>query len=178
MNTLNVIETPDLMKPNEISFRKRQADLAVKKEQEDERKKREDKVFSSYFQLNKKTLPLLDLCITEKPKAFRLFIFLINHMDKYNCVVCCRSAFEKALGLSRSTTYEHLKYLQDLNFIYTGPVDKNTRYVINPNIIWHSKKRNLKYCPFPKEKALLNFPNSSDNTYKKNGILYVKSKQF
>ena len=67
MNTLNVIETPDLMKPNEISFRKRQADLAVKKEQEDERKKREDKVFSSYFQLNKKTLPLLVFLSTILP---------------------------------------------------------------------------------------------------------------
>lgn len=176
MNDLNVLDNPDPRKPNEISFEQRKKDLNVQKEQERKKEKREDKVFSTYFQLNKKALPLFDLCLTEKPKAFRLFIFLINHMNKFNCVVCSRSVFEKALGLSRSTTYEHLKYLQDLNFIYTERAGKHTRYVVNPSIIWRSKKRDLKYCPFPDEKALLNFPEAPNNTYSKSGVLYAKSK--
>ena len=42
--------------------------------------------------------------------------------------------------------------------IYTESAGKYTRYVVNPNIIWRSKKKNLKYCPFPEEKAQLDFP--------------------
>ena len=158
MNDLNVSATPNPKNPNDISFGRRQLDLNAQKEQEIEQRKREEKVFSSYFQLNKKALPLLDLCLAEKPKAFRLLMFIINHMNKRNYVECSRSVFEKALGLSRSTTYEQLKYLQDLNCIHTERAGKNTRYIVNPNIIWRSKKQYLKYCPFPEEKLLLRFP--------------------
>lgn len=168
-------KTKARMKANEITHKQRLLDLNAQKEKAIEKKKREEKVFSSYFQLNKKALPLIDLCLAEKPKAFRLFIFLINHMDKYNCVVCSRTVFEKALGTSRSTTYKHLKYLQDLNILYTKPDGKHTQYVVNPNIIWRSKKSNLKQCPFPKEKASLDFPKFSNNTYNKSSVLYAKS---
>lgn len=168
-------KTKARMKANEITHKQRLLDLLAQLEQKMRKRKREEKVFSSYFQLNKKALPLIDLCLAEKPKAFRLFIFLINHMDKCNCVVCSRTVFEKALGTSRSTTYEHLKYLQDLNILYTKPDGKHTQYVVNPNIIWRSKKSNLKQCPFPKEKAQLNFPEFPNNTYNKNSVLYAKS---
>ena len=97
MNDLNVSATPNPKNPNDISFGRRQLDLNAQKEQEIEQRKREEKVFSSYFQLNKKALPLLDLCLAEKPKAFRLLMFIINHMNKRNYVECSRSVFEKAL---------------------------------------------------------------------------------
>ena len=160
---------------NIISGEQRMKELRAQTEKDREKRKREEKVFLSYLQLNKKALPLIDLCLTQKPKAFRLFLFLINHMNKHNCVVCLRTVFEKALGTSRSTTYEYLKYLQDFNMIYTKPAGKYTRYVVNPNIIWRSKKKNLKYCPFPEEKAQLDFPKQPNNTYSKSGVWYAKA---
>ena len=95
-------------------------------------------------------------------------------MNKFNYIICSRSVFEEALGLSRSTAYEHLKYLQELNFIHIEHSDKGTQYVVNPNIIWWSDKRNLKHCPFPPEKVMLSFPAPQKNTYKKGQLLYIK----
>ena len=178
MDYIYVIGDQTPTRPNELTGKQRQRDLDIQKEQERIKEKREEKVFSSYFQLNKKALPLIDLCLAEKPKAFRLFLFLINHMDKYNCMVCSRTVLEKALGTSRSTTYEHLKYLQDLNILYTEPNGKHTQYVVNPNIIWRSKKSNLKQCPFPKEKAQLDFPKFPNNTYRKSEVWYAKSRYY
>lgn len=174
-NKLSKTKVKARIKGNIVSQEQRIMDLLAQLEQERVKRKREEKVFLSYFQLNKKALPLIDLCLAEKPKAFRLFLFLINHMNKHNCVVCLRTVFEKALGTSRSTTYEYLKYLQDLNMIYTESAGKYTRYVVNPNIIWRSKKKNLKYCPFPEEKAQLDFPERPNNTYSKSGVWYAKA---
>lgn len=163
------------LKGNVITFKQRMQELQVQLEQEKERRNREEKAFLRYFQLNKKALPLIDLVMEEKPKAFRLFLFLVQHMSKYNCVICSRTAFESALGTSRSTTYEYLKYMQELNMIYTEPKGKYTRYVVNPNIIWRSRKQDLKHCPYPTEKAKLDFPARPNQTYSKSGVLYVKS---
>ena len=138
---------------NEISFEQRERDLRAQERAEQEELKRErNSPFSSsgFYQINKgKGTDVLSACIDENPKAVKLLLFIFQHMDKYNAVVCSYQVFQEALGISKATVQRAIKYLKDKGLIYIYKSGTSNVYVANPDVVWNSWGNNRQYCQFP-----------------------------
>lgn len=142
-----VKEKPNIFKPNEISFTKRQKQLDEKELKEQERVHRSP--FTKFYQINKETSKYLQNITDENPKALKILFFIFEHMDKYNAVVCSYKVLQEALNISPATITRAIKYLKDKSFIYVYKSGTANIYIANPNLVWNSWGSNTKYCEFP-----------------------------
>lgn len=135
---------------NEISF-ETQKRLLEQQEQEDlEKLKKERKSpFNNFYQINADHSEELIWIVKENPNAFRVFLFLLDHMDKYNAVMCSYQVFQEALDIGRTTASTAIKFLKKHGFIYVYKSGTSNVYVTNPDIAWKSWGNNRKYCEFP-----------------------------
>ena len=86
---------------NEISFEQRERDL---NELERKRLKETRKSpFTNFYQVNKDSSNYLRSCLKENPRALELLLFIFDHMDKYNAVICSYKVFQEALGVGQAT---------------------------------------------------------------------------
>jgi len=85
-------------KLNEMSFEQRARDLE-EQEREEQKKLREERKspFSRFYQINKDNSDYLRSCLDENPKALKLLLFIFDHMDKYNAVICSYKVFQETL---------------------------------------------------------------------------------
>ena len=127
-----IVVTANPKAPNEISFEQRERDL-----NELERKRLKEikkSPFTNFYQVNKDSSNYLRSCLKENPRALELLLFIFDHMDKYNAVVCSYKVFQEALGVGQATVARAIKYLKD---------------VANNDLVWNSWGTNLEYCEFP-----------------------------
>ena len=83
-------------KLNEMSFEQRARDL--EEQEREEQKKiegRKKSPFSRFYQINKDNSDYLRSCLDENPKALKLLLFIFDHMDKYNAVICSYKVFQE-----------------------------------------------------------------------------------
>lgn len=141
---MEVVEKPITV--NQISFEQREKNLQqIEKEEEKERKG----PFHRFYQINKEKSEFLRHCLRDNPKALELLLFLFDHMDKYNAVVCSYKVFEEVLKMSRATASRAIKYLKDHGFIYVYKSGTSNVYVANNALVWNSWGNNMQYCEFP-----------------------------
>ena len=96
-----IVVTANPKAPNEISFEQRERDL-----NELERKRLKEikkSPFTNFYQVNKDSSNYLRSCLKENPRALELLLFIFDHMDKYNAVVCSYKVFQEALGVGQAT---------------------------------------------------------------------------
>ena len=74
----------------------------------EERRKNRD-----FIQVYKSQIKYLRKLTSKDPAATEIFLFLMEHMNKSNAVVCSYKVFEEALGLSKSTVYRAVKTLKE-----------------------------------------------------------------
>ena len=89
-----IVVTANPKAPNEISFEQRERDL-----NELERKRLKEikkSPFTNFYQVNKDSSNYLRSCLKENPRALELLLFIFDHMDKYNAVVCSYKVFQEA----------------------------------------------------------------------------------
>lgn len=146
---MNVGAQTDL-RHNQVSFEQRAAEL----EEQNRRIALEKKVeqsspFSHFYQGNKSNARFLRSCLRENPKACELLLFLCEHMDQYNAVMCSHMVFQEVLGISRTTAFRCVNYLKDHGFIHVYKSGTSNVYVANDNLVWNSWGNNRKYCEFP-----------------------------
>lgn len=135
---------------NEISFKQRERDLRdLERAEENERKQAKKSPFTSFYQVNKDNSKYLRSCLNENPKALELLLFVFDHMDKYNAVMCSYQVLQEALGTSKATVQRCIKYLKDNGFLYIYKSGSSNVYVTNPHIVWNSWGSNYEYCEFP-----------------------------
>ena len=137
-------------KLNEMSFEQRARDLE-EQEREEQKKLREERKspFSRFYQINKDNSDYLRSCLDENPKALKLLLFIFDHMDKYNAVICSYKVFQETLGMGQATVARCVKYLKDHGFLYVYKTGTSNVYVANKNFVWNSWGNNVEYCEFP-----------------------------
>ena len=137
-------------KLNEMSFEQRARDLE-EQEREEQKKLREERKspFSRFYQINKDNSAYLRSCLDENPKALKLLLFIFDHMDKYNAVICSYKVFQETLGMGQATVARCVKYLKDHGFLYVYKTGTSNVYVANKNLVWNSWGNNVEYCEFP-----------------------------
>ena len=137
-------------KLNEMSFEQRARDLEEQEREEQEKLREERKSpFSRFYQINKDNSDYLRSCLDENPKALKLLLFIFDHMDKYNAVICSYKVFQETLGMGQATVARCVKYLKDHGFLYVYKTGTSNVYVANKNLVWNSWGNNVEYCEFP-----------------------------
>lgn len=137
-------------RPNEVSFEQRARDLAEQDREEQKALANSRKSpFSRFYQVNKDNSEYLRSCLDENPKALKLLLFIFDHMDKYNAVICSYQVFQEALGMSGRTVSRCVKYLKDNGFLYVYKSGTSNVYIANPDLVWNSWGNNMQYCEFP-----------------------------
>ena len=105
--------------------------------------------FTSFYQVNKEHSEDMQWLLDKNPKAFKILLFLLDHMDKYNAVMCSYAVIQEALGMGRTTASTAIKLLKEHGFIYIYKSGTSNVYVVNKNLAWNSWGNNMQYCEFP-----------------------------
>lgn len=135
---------------NEISFEQREKELKVLEKMESENQRQDRKSpYSSFYQVNKDNSDYLRSCLKESPRALEILLFIFQHMDKYNAVMCSYKVFQESLGMGKATVARAIKYLKEHGFLYVYKTGTSNVYVANNNLVWNSWGNNLQYCKFP-----------------------------
>lgn len=148
MSEIAVVAEPT--KLNEVSFEQRERDLRAQERAEQEELKRERKSpFKAFYQVNKDHSEDLMWLVKTNPNAYRILLFLFDHMDKYNAVMCSYQVFQESLEISRATASRAVKLLKDKGFIAIMKSGTSNVYIANPDLVWNSWGNNMQYCEFP-----------------------------
>lgn len=133
----------------DMTFEQRQADLKQEEEAKKQAQEREKKSpFSNFAQLNLDQTEALIKLTRISPRAAEIFLFLIDHMDGHNALVCSHTVLQEALDISRPTITRAIKVLKDTGFIDIKKSGTTNIYLINKEIVWKSWGRNYKYAEF------------------------------
>jgi len=130
--------------------RRRREIQRTEKQEAAVREREKKSPYRNFAQLNRENIPHLDRACRDNPTAVRILLFILQHMDHYNALLCPYQVFEEYLGLSQATVARSLKYLKDKGFI---AVEKKpgigNKYILNDNLAWTSSGANLKNSRFP-----------------------------
>ncbi len=105
--------------------------------------------FSQFYQVNKNHSDELIWLVKENRSAYCILLFLTNHMDKYNAVMCSYTVLQEALGVSPATIRRAIKLLKENGYIHIYKSGTSNVYVLNPDLVWNSWGNNKQYCQFP-----------------------------
>lgn len=148
MATVTVVAEPKNI--NEVSFEQRERDLRAQERAEKEELKRERKSpFKAFYQVNKEHSEDLMWLLNENPNAYKILLFLFDHMDKYNAVMCSYQVFQEYFSIGRTTASNAVKMLKEHGFVHVYKSGTSNVYVANPDIVWNSWGNNMQYCEFP-----------------------------
>lgn len=175
-NKLQVVSQPKI--PNQMSFNERKADLDdQKKKEEEELKRRKKSPFSDFYQVNRRHSNDMQWLLSESPKAFQILLFLLDHMDKYNAVMCSYTVFQEALGMGRTTASTAVKLLKDHGFIAIVKSGTSNVYIVNNDLAWSSWGTNVQYCEFPANIIISSTEQEERTKFKKQRITTVIKKE-
>ncbi len=121
----------------EEAARKREAAIQEREAAMREREKKSP--YRNFAQLNREKIPHLDRACRDNPTAVRILLFIMQHMDHCNALLCPYQVFEEYLELSQATVARGLRYLKDKGFISVEkkPGIGNT-YILNDELAWTS----------------------------------------
>ena len=121
------------------------------KKKEDEKKERESKKspFKEFYQVNRERSADLMWLLNTNANAYKILLFLFDHMDKYNAVMCSYQVLQEVLGLGRTTTSTAVKFLKEHGFVHVYKSGTSNVYVANPDLVWNSWGSNVQYSEFP-----------------------------
>ncbi len=86
--------------------------------------------------------------LSKNQTAYRLFMFLVKHMDGLNALCVSGKALSEFLGLSRQTISLNVKFLRDNGWIDVLKQGTSNVYIVNSDVVWTSYDYQKKYCRF------------------------------
>lgn len=132
---------------NKISFDEREKELLAIEKQEE--RKYKNSPFERFYQVNKDTNKELIALAGKNSQALRILLFIFEHMDKYNALVCSYKVFQEALGISQVTVARAIKLLKEEHFIVVKKTGSANVYIASDKLVWNSWGKNQQYCQFP-----------------------------
>lgn len=134
----------------DVSFEQRERDLAEQERTEQEALRQERKSpFKKFYQVNKEHSGDLMWLLNTNPNAYKILLFLFDHMDKYNAVMCSYQVIQEFFSIGRTTASNAVKLLKEKGFVYVYKSGTSNVYVANPDLVWNSWGNNRRYCEFP-----------------------------
>lgn len=139
----------DILKNNVLSFEEREQELLTEEQEDKEQiKKERSSPYRDWYQVNKEYYKQKDWLIAKNATAYRIFEFLVHHMDHYNAVICSYKVLQETFNVSQSTISRAIKLLKDKQFIDVYKSGTSNVYAINKNIVWNSWGSNYRYAKF------------------------------
>lgn len=105
--------------------------------------------FRSFYQVNAENNRYLMELADAQPKALKILLFIFEHMDNYNALMCSHKVFQEQFGYSAATVKRCVKFLKEHGYIHVYKSGTSNVYVANNNLAWKSYGRNAKFCKFP-----------------------------
>lgn len=105
-------------------------------------------VNDNFVQLYVDKLDLIIEMTGENPTAVKIFVWLLQHMDKRNALVVSQQALAEALGVSRMTVHTSTKYLKDKKAVDVYKSGNVSIYAVNAQIAWKADANGKRYALF------------------------------
>lgn len=110
--------------------------------------KDDEKKNSDFIQLYRNQIDnVADLALANA-SAYKLFMFLIKHMDGNNALCVSNGALQEILDCGKATVCRAVKYLKDEGWICVLKSGTTNVYIVNPDIAWTSYGYQKQYCEF------------------------------
>lgn len=103
------------------------------------------------------------------PHALDILLFLINHMDGTNAVICSQVLLMDYFGLSRSTVVKCVQDLKEHGLICIAKTGSSNVYYLNDDLEWTSYDTNHKHCKFLAN-VILSYSEQEKTNYQKTAI--------
>lgn len=105
-------------------------------------------VNDKFVQLYVDKLDLIIEMTSENPTAVKVFIWLLQHMDKRNALVVSQEALAEAMGLHRTTIFRCTNYLREKKAVDVVKSGSTNIYAVNAQIAWKSDANGKKHALF------------------------------
>lgn len=158
-----IVSEENKLSENKMDFDQRQKELEKQKKKEE--KEQKDSPFKKFYQINKEQNKELIALAGKNPQALRILLFIFEHMDKYNALICSYTVFQEALGISQATVARAVKLLKEKNFIVVKKSGTANVYIASDNLVWNSWGKNKNYCQFPSN-VIITMSEQEGNTTK------------
>lgn len=150
MSEIIVSATRDITNPNTRTFDERAKELdMIEKAQREAKERAKKSSYSDFAQLNRKNIAHIIAACAKDKQAVRLLLFIIEHMDKFNALVCSYQVFQEQLGISQPTVARAIRFLKDHGFIAIYRSGMSNVYVLNDDLAWTNAGDKHQYCKFP-----------------------------
>lgn len=143
INNLELIE----MNKQDKKFADRKQDKTDKVEQ-NEADRMSDRKNGSFVQYDESNLTIVRDLIKKNPVAADIFMFLSQHMNRQNAIVCPSKVLEEITGKARTTVSNAIKLLKDEHYVCTLKSGTTNVYVLNPSLVWKAWRTGKPYCEF------------------------------
>lgn len=150
MAELVVQEKVNPLSENQVTFAERQRQLAYEDSVMENQLEREKKsTYRDFAQLNRANISHIISACGANPQAVRVLLFILEHMDRYNALICSYRVFEEQLGISHATVARAVDYLKKTGFIAVYRSGTSNVYIMNDDLAWTNAGDKHQYCKFP-----------------------------
>jgi len=127
----------------------------IQDEAESEKKKHEKhKKNPPFVQFAKSKMPNVRQHLRKNPVAVELFLFLAEHMDASNLVICSQQVLMEQLERGRTSIYNAIKYLEDEGLVCVVKFGTINGYALDGAYVWTTFHKPSRYAVFEHAKAL------------------------
>ncbi len=126
-----------------------QAEAALEEHQRERQKKN-----PPFVQFAKSKMPNVRQHLRKNPLAVELFLFLAEHMDTNNIVICSQQVLMEQLERGRTSVYNAIKYLEDEGLVCIVKFGTTNGYAVEGAYVWTTFNKPARYAVFENAKAL------------------------
>lgn len=127
----------------ERELRKRELDI---EEREAKLAKEEREKNHHFVQLSINEISTIAELSKQNPFGLEIYLFMVEHMDNKNALVCPYKVLQEVFGKSRQHISNTVKWLNDNGFIKIAKAGNANIYYINSHIWWKGKGDARKYA--------------------------------
>jgi hypothetical protein len=105
-------------------------------------------VNDKFVQLYVDKLDLIIEMTGENPTAVKIFVWLLQHMDRRNALVISQEALAEAMGMHRTTIFRSTNYLKEKKALDVVKSGNTNIYAVNAQIAWKADAHGKRYALF------------------------------
>lgn len=143
----------------------RQSDLEAQ-EIKEQKIYEESKKDSNFVKIFRDAMPELRWLSMKHPTAYGILMFIMEHMDYRNALMCSYQVFQDYFEVSGRTIGRSIKILKDSGFIDILKSGSSNVYIINTEVAWCSHADKKHYAKF-NGNILVSKKENKDYVYKK-----------
>lgn len=139
-----------------------------------EQKRQQEELNNNFVQIYRDHFAEVRWLMDKNVLACKIFLFIMEHMDRKNALACSSAILEDYFGKSRSTISRAIKILKENGFVHVLKMGNCNVYIVNQEIAWTDKGNLKQYCKFEGNMLISRKENkdySYNQTYQKPKVL-------